>query len=60
MKADQSYLHFFKLPIKSRPVLADARRKLERVRKFFAATLRRLFETGERLRATLGDDPNEI
>jgi hypothetical protein len=60
MKADQSDLDSSKLPVKSRTVLTHARRKLELVRTLVAATLRRLFETGERLRATLGDDPNEI
>lgn len=59
MKADQSSLSMFKLPVKSGTVLADARRRLESVRKLLAAALRRVVGTGERLRATLSDDLDE-
>jgi hypothetical protein len=55
MKAHQSYLQFFKLPRNSRTVFTE-RRKLERFSKLFAAAFKRLVGTGERLRATLGDE----
>jgi hypothetical protein len=55
MKAHQSYLQFFKLPRNSRTVFTE-RRKLERISKLFAAAFRRFVGTGERLRATLGDE----
>jgi hypothetical protein len=60
MKADQSYLRFLKLPPQFKRVLGGASRTLEPVRKVFASALNRLLGTGERLRATLGDDANEI
>jgi hypothetical protein len=56
MKTDHSYLRFYKLPRNFKTVLAGACRSLEPVRKLFAATFNRIVGTGERLRATLGDD----
>jgi hypothetical protein len=55
MKAPQSFFQFLKLPRNSRTEFTE-RRKLERFSKLFAATFRRLVGTGERLRATLGDE----
>jgi hypothetical protein len=55
MKAPQSYLHFFKLPRRSKIGLTEPRR-LEEISKRLAASFRRFVGTGERLRATLGDE----
>jgi len=51
----KSYLQFFKLPKKYSTVLTE-QGKLERISKRFAAALKRFVGTGERLRATLGDE----
>jgi hypothetical protein len=56
MKADRSHSHFLRLSRKSSTLSSGNTRKLEAIRKLFAVTLRRLLGTGERLRATLGDE----
>ena len=56
MKAHESLSGPSKLSRKARTVLTDERLKFEPLRKWLAATVRRLLNTGERLRATLDDE----
>ncbi|HKZ81535.1 MAG TPA: hypothetical protein VJ124_24925 [Pyrinomonadaceae bacterium] len=58
MKAHQPHLRFSKLLKSSKNSKSNERLLVERIRKSLKESFRRLVGTGERLRATLGDETN--